>query len=68
MKHFIDQLDRTSASVCGLVLNGRDSKRMKNSFYGYNYGYNYSYASKYYKKHYAGVEMDGEGEREQETG
>ena len=68
VKHFVAQLDRTSASVCGIVLNGRDSKRMKNNFYGYNYGYNYSYAAKYYKKHYASVEIDEESERDQGIG
>lgn len=52
VKHFINQLDKTKARVCGVVLNGR--KNIKSGGpYGYNYGYNYKYAKKYYGKYYA---------------
>ena len=51
VKHFVDQLDRTHAHVCGVVLNGRKHAKSGGA-YGYNYGYNYKYAKKYYHKYY----------------
>jgi len=52
VKHFIEQLDKTNATVCGVVLNGRKNAKSGGA-YGYNYGYNYKYASKYYGKYYS---------------
>ncbi|MCB1120392.1 MAG: polysaccharide biosynthesis tyrosine autokinase [Verrucomicrobiae bacterium] len=52
VKHFVDQLDKTKARVCGIVLNGRKHARSGGPF-GYNYGYNYKYAKKYYGKYYS---------------
>lgn len=57
VKHFVNQLDKTNANVCGLVLNGRKNVKSGGA-YGYNYGYNYKYASKYYGKYYQQDEHD----------
>lgn len=52
VKGFIDRLDQTAATVCGVVLNRRKVKNSKGGYYGYGYGYNASHASKYYNKYY----------------
>lgn len=52
VKHFIDQLDKTKARVCGIVLNGRKTSSSGGA-YGYNYGYNSKYAGKYAGKYYS---------------
>lgn len=45
VRHFVDQLDKTEANVCGLVLNGRKASKATSGHY---YGYDYQYAKKYY--------------------
>ena len=51
VKHFVNQLDKTKAHVCGVVLNGRKNAR-SGGVNSYNYAYNSKYAEKYYGKYY----------------
>lgn len=52
VKGFINRLDQTAATVCGVILNRRKLSSRKGGYYGYGYGYNSNYASKYYNKYY----------------
>ena len=45
VKRFVDQLDKTEANVCGVVLNGRKASQSEDD---YAYGYSRKYAKKYY--------------------
>lgn len=47
VKHFVDQLDKTEANVCGVVLNGRKASKQIGD---YPYEYSRKYAKKYYDK------------------